>query len=238
MSCTICNHRKKTVLNFTSLAEHASQNKKKTNKQKNMSASVQLFQHIREIGESLGVSHISENAVQPIFSTDDPELTLALCRGAITIAASDGLKTLMIKHAIAAYALYNLVCDEMAIKAPKLTKVAMRARAISESKRILQTNVPEIQSESDDKVSQRDPLTKVSPAAIDLIYNKEEQQISHIKWSISIYLASVVMKETKTLQVLHAETAKSVLDHLTSAIDIVTKEEDEQGAEEIEEDEK
>lgn len=195
-----------------------------------MSASVQLFQQIRQIGEELGVSHISENAVQPIFSTDDPELTLALCRTALTIAASDGLKTLMTKHSIAAYALYNLVCDEMSIKAPKLTKTAMRTRAICESKRILQTDVQKLASEteSEDKASQRDPLTKVSPAAIDLIYNKEEQQISHIRWTIAIYLASIVMKETKTLQVLHAETAKTVLDFLTSAIDIVTKEEEDE----------
>lgn len=193
-----------------------------------MSASIQLLTQIRQIGEELGIQHISENAVQPIFSTDDCDLTLALSRAALTIAAKDNLKTLMIKHSLAAYALYNLVCDEMAIKAPKLTKVAMRTRAIADSKRILQTNsaATTMADHVEDKVSPRDPLTKVSPAAIDLIYNKEEQQISHVRWSVAIYLASVIMKETKTLQAIHAETAITVLDYLTLAIDIVSKEDD------------
>ncbi len=160
-----------------------------------------LLAQIKEISDTLAVKGVTREVLQPIFNEDDADLSLALARAALTIASHDNQQALHLRHCVTAYALYNLCADELSIDVQKITKKAMRERALETSE---------------------GALTKVSPAAIDLIFDKSDPHVSHVRWSLAIKLAACgAFKETKTLQETHAQVAINVFDFFKTAIDVV-----------------
>lgn len=134
---------------------------------------------------------IAKDAMDPAFNPDDRELTMALWKSSVDVAKMCApCKTVMCKHARAAHAAYETLAHHLSLEAPEdeLTKKALREQAV-----------------------EKEVLTKVSPEAIEAVFDKNDPVLSLAVWNVAISLASnKELKDTKTLMPIHAQTAKSI----------------------------